>query len=70
MLFYSFARVSAADSLWVADYYAQGPRWFFRLRSVQLMISDDHKSLKAAAAPLNILTAVNRAHFRGKSVSR
>ena len=31
VLVYSFARVSAAVSLQVADYYTQGPRWFFRL---------------------------------------
>ena len=30
-LVYSFARVSAAVSLRVADYYTQGPRSFFRL---------------------------------------
>ena len=31
VLVYSFARVSAAVSLRVADYYTQGPRSFFRL---------------------------------------
>ena len=31
VLVYSFARVSAAVSLLVADYYIQGPRSFFRL---------------------------------------
>ena len=31
VLVYSFARVSAAVSLQVADYYTQGPRSFFRL---------------------------------------
>ena len=31
VLVYSFARVSAAGSLRVADYYTQGPRSFFRL---------------------------------------
>ena len=31
VLVYSFARVSAAVSLSVADYYTQGPRSFFRL---------------------------------------
>ena len=31
VLVYSFARVSAAVALRVADYYTQGPRAFFRL---------------------------------------
>ena len=31
VLVYSFARVSAAVSLRIADYYTQGPRSFFRL---------------------------------------
>ena len=32
VLVYSFARVTAAVSMQVSDYYTQGPRSFFRLR--------------------------------------
>ena len=38
VLVYSFARVSAAVSLRVADYYTQGRRSFFRLTDAQLRV--------------------------------
>ena len=68
VLVYSFARVSAAVSLRVGDYYTQGPRSFFRLHEKALPCLRQ-QSRKLAATAIARRSPARTVESRGRSES-